>query len=210
MRTEVEKQWKKANSLVCLGALVVPQNPFTDSRERTRSHRGSSVTHTKSTGKGVSAYTDACTAAYQMLTEAFTNCKNEANSLVGLGLRECLLRLSDLCCHALLGRHRHPGNYSDVSFSWALFFFIQLTFTYYMVSTLVLFSFFIVSLHYSCNKINRKDRFRRYFLQLRHTWQVQYIPSLLCLLSAGPAYQPVGEKKQLRLHDISELCWTGL
>lgn len=52
-----------------------PSEPFRDSRERTRSHRGSSVTHTKSTGKEVSANTDAhTTVAYQMLTEAFINC----------------------------------------------------------------------------------------------------------------------------------------
>lgn len=56
-----------------------------------------------------------------MLTGAFTNC--EANSLVGLGLRESLLRLSDLCCHALLGRRCRPGNHKMF-----LLHFTQLTF----------------------------------------------------------------------------------
>lgn len=97
---------------------------YRQQRDRTRSHRGSSGTHAKSTGKGVSMLTDAYTVAYHMLTESFTNWKNEANSLLGLGLRESQLPLSDLCCHALLGRQRRPEDHSDVScFSSATFFY---------------------------------------------------------------------------------------
>lgn len=50
-----------------------------------------------------------------MLTEAFANFKNGANSLVGLGLQESLLRLSDLCRRSLQGRQRLPWNDNDIN-----------------------------------------------------------------------------------------------
>lgn len=52
-----------------------------------------------------------------MLTEAFINCMDEENSLAGLQLRESLLRLSDLCLRALLGRQHRPGERNDGTFS---------------------------------------------------------------------------------------------
>ena len=48
--------------------------------------------------------------------KAFTICKHDANSLAGLELRESHLRLSDLCCHALLGHRRRPGDHSELFF----------------------------------------------------------------------------------------------
>lgn len=48
-----------------------------------------------------------------MLTEAVLNGRTRKNSLVGPGLPESLLPLSDLCCQALLG-HRHlPDEHRD-------------------------------------------------------------------------------------------------
>lgn len=71
--------------------------------------------HKNSTEKVVSVHREMYAVASQMLIETFTNCKNEANLLVGLGPQKFLLRLSDLCLHALLGLQRHPGNHNDPS-----------------------------------------------------------------------------------------------
>lgn len=44
-----------------------------------------------------------------------------------------------------------------------------------------------------------------YLLQLTSSSQVQYIPSVLSLLSAGPGCQPVEQNEHIRLHVVSEL-----
>lgn len=69
--------------------------------------------HTKSTGKQVSIHTDAYIEASLLLTEAVLSGRMRKTSLVGPGLLESLLPLSDLCVQALLG-HRHlPDNHRD-------------------------------------------------------------------------------------------------
>lgn len=132
-----------------------------------------------------------------MLTEAFTNCKNEANSLVGLGLRESLLRLSDLCRHALQGRQRRPGNHNDVScFSCATCFFHPIIFHLILTFTFITERRLYFGVFPSCLCSNY------------NSWsgsQVQHIPSLLSLLLAGPGGQPVEGNKHRRLHVASEL-----
>lgn len=52
-----------------------------------------------------------------VLIEVLENSRDAADSLAGLELREFLLRLSDLCCRALLGRLHPPGDHSDVTLS---------------------------------------------------------------------------------------------
>lgn len=49
---EVETRRQRAGLTRAPAGPRCPSEPFTQSRERTRSHRGSSVTHTKSAGKG--------------------------------------------------------------------------------------------------------------------------------------------------------------
>lgn len=69
--------------------------------------------HTKSPGKQVRVRTDEYTEAFLVLTEAFLNGRMKENSLVGPGLLESLLPLSDLYCQSLLGNQHLPDNHSD-------------------------------------------------------------------------------------------------
>lgn len=57
-----------------------------------------------------------------MFTEAFLKGGTKENSLVGPGLLESLLPLSDLCCQSLLGNQHLPDNHSDAIHYHILFF----------------------------------------------------------------------------------------
>lgn len=89
----------------------------------------------KSTENRICAHSDLYRATYQMLMNAFKNCKNEEHSLVGLELQESPPRLSCLCRHALLGHQHHPGNHSDVICCYILFF-TQLPYIFQLISAI--------------------------------------------------------------------------
>lgn len=80
--------------------------------------------HTKSTGKQVSVHTDAYIEASLLLTEAVLSGRMRKTSLVGPGLLESLLPLSDLFVQTLLG-HRHlPDNHRNaICYGYNTFYF---------------------------------------------------------------------------------------
>ena len=114
-RVEVKQQWQEANSLWCLRAPAVPQNPLqTAEKKKEKSQRIISRAYQISRKRSPCACWCIHTVAYHMLTEAFTNCKNKADSLLGLELQESPLPLSDLCRHPLLGRQHRPKSFNDI------------------------------------------------------------------------------------------------
>lgn len=80
--------------------------------------------HTKSTGKQVGVHTDAYIEAFLLLTETVLSGRMRKNLLVGPGLQESLLPLSDLCVQALLVRRHLPDNHRDaICYGYDTFYF---------------------------------------------------------------------------------------
>lgn len=78
-----------------------PSGPFIQSRNTER-HKAWAAMHTNVQRKQQCACRAICCG--------ILSAEHYANSLVGLGVQKSLLRLFDLCRHALQGRQLHPGN----------------------------------------------------------------------------------------------------
>lgn len=132
-----------------------PSGPFTDSRQRTRGQSGWPVKNSMWTQK----------RGTSVLIKVLENSRDAADSLAGLELREFLLRLSDLCCRAPLGRLHPPGDHSDVTLSKLWNLLLNPTTTH------------LISFNRSICIVE---------------WQIvgQHVPSHLSRLSAEPGHRP--------------------
>lgn len=94
--------------------------------------------HTKSTGKQVNVHIDAFIEASLLLTEAVLSGRMRINSLVGPGLLESLLPLSDLCVQALLGHQHLPDNHRDaICYGYNTFSFHYRLFRHVCIARLI-------------------------------------------------------------------------